>query len=660
MGIGVLLLFPLFSYAQRETSWEQYFENLVSMEDEESVDREQLYEELCDLAEHPLDINAATREQLEQIPFLSTRQIEQILAHRDIYGEFSSVGELASISSLDYQRRKLLGSLIVIRSQEKKSFPSLREILKYGHHKMAALVQVPLYERKGDQNGYLGSPLKHWMSYEFASMSHVKAGLVATKDAGEPFFHAENSWGYDYYSPYLQITGLWRIKSLVVGRYRATFGMGLVAGTSYSTGKVAALTSMGRMATGIRAYTSRSEADYFQGLATTVALSPRWEMSGWWSYRPVDATLNKNGSISTILTSGYHRTPTEMSKKGNSHSVSLGADVTYRKGGFSIGATSLYTWFDRPLQPNTSQAYRKYYPVGYDFVNTSLHYACFHHLISLRGEVAVNREGGVAAVHALGITADNLPDMVLIHRYYAPQYNTLHGHGFGNASRTQNEHGIYFGITGRLPWPYWFFSSYVDYAYSAEPRYLVSFPSHSLEQMTGIEYRRERWTATARYRIKMTQKDNSTHLKLDNLWLHRLQLSSAYTTTAQWIHTTRAASTYINNVKGDRGWCLSQSVAKNWRKCNMYLGATLFDVSGYDARIYIYEKNLYNSYSSLNVYGRGWRLAAVGGVGVVAGLRCYVKVGVTHYTDRDKIGSDLQTINSPTKADVELQGVWKF
>lgn len=653
-------MFPLFSFAQREASWEQYFEDLLSMEDEELMDKEQLYEELCDLAENPLDINAATREQLERISFLSPKQIEQILAHRDFYGEFATVGELASIPSLDYHRRQLLGSLIVIRSHEKNTFPTLSEIWKYGRHKLTALVQVPLYERKGDQNGYLGNRLKHWMNYQFTGTSHVKAGLVASQDAGEPFFREGNSQGYDFYSPYLQITDLWRIKSLVVGRYRATFGMGLVAGTSYTTSKMTALTSMGRVATGIRAYTSRSEADFFQGLGTTVALSPKWEMSGWWSYRPVDATLNKNGSIATILTSGYHRTPTEMGKKGNSHVASVGADVTYRKGGFSIGATSLYTWFDRPLQPNTSQAYRRHYPVGYNFVNTSLHYTWFHHLVSLRGEVAVNKEGGVAFVNALGLTLDHLPDMVLIHRYYAPQYNTLHGHGFGNASRTQNEHGIYFGITGNLPWSGWQFSSYVDYAYSAEPKYLVNFPSHTLEQMTGLEYSTEQWTATARYRIKLSQKDNNNHRKLDNLWLQRFQLSSTYTTTAQWVHTTRAAVSYINNVEGDRGWCLSQSVAKNWNRCGINIGATLFDVSGYDARIYVYEKNLYNSFSSLNVYGRGWRLAAVGSVDVLAGLQCRVKVGVTHYNDRDQIGSGLQTINSPTKADVEVQGVWKF
>lgn len=660
MGIGVLLLFPLFSFAQQEASWEPYFEELVAMEDEESIDKEQLYEDLCYLAEHPLDLNAATREQLEQISFLSSKQIEQILSHREKYGEFASVGELASIFSLDYYRRKLLGSLVVIRSHEKTSVPSWREMLKYGHHKITAYAQVPLYERKGDRSDYLGYPLKHWLKYEFGSGAHVRAGVMASQDAGEPFFQVGNSQGYDYYSPYLQLTNLWRIKSLVVGRYRATFGMGLVTGTSYSMGKTVALTSMGRIATGVRAYTSRSEADYFQGIASTVTLSPHWEVSGWWSYRPIDATLNKNGSIATILSSGYHRTISEMNKKGNSHSTSFGADVTYRKGGFSMGLTSLYTWLNRPLQPNISQAYRRHYPMGNEFVNTSLHYTYFHHLISLRGEVAVNKEGGIAVVHSLGFTPGNMPDMVLIHRYYAPRYNTLHGHGFGNASKTQNEHGIYFGITGYLPWAGWMFSSYVDYAYSSQPKYLVSFPSHSVEQMTGVEYSTEQWKATARYRIKLTQKDNNTHSRLDNLWLHRLQLSSAYTTTAQWTHTTRAAATYINNVEGDRGWCLSQSVAKHWNRCGVYVGATLFDVSGYDARIYVYEKNLHHSFSSLNVYGRGWRLAAVGSVNVLAALRCHVKVGVTHYTDRNEIGSGLQTINGSNKADVEIQGEWRF
>ena len=36
--------------------------------------------------------------------------------------------------------------------------------------------------------------------------------------------------------------------------------------------------------------------------------------------------------------------------------------------GFRAGLTALYTQFDRPLSPKTSQTYRVDYPAGYDFL----------------------------------------------------------------------------------------------------------------------------------------------------------------------------------------------------------------------------------------------------------------------------------------------------
>ena len=61
--------------AQSElTAWETYVDN-----EKDLAYWQEHYEELSELAEHPFNINTVTKEQLEQLPFLSDRLIENIL-----------------------------------------------------------------------------------------------------------------------------------------------------------------------------------------------------------------------------------------------------------------------------------------------------------------------------------------------------------------------------------------------------------------------------------------------------------------------------------------------------------------------------------------------------------------------------------------------------
>lgn len=59
---------------------------------------------------------------------------------------------------------------------------------------MVAAVKVPLYERKGDKDGYWGYPYKHWLRYQFHYSDYVKMGFVASQDGGEPFFGGKTTW----------------------------------------------------------------------------------------------------------------------------------------------------------------------------------------------------------------------------------------------------------------------------------------------------------------------------------------------------------------------------------------------------------------------------------------------------------------------------------
>ena len=60
--VYLLLWAVLGAKAQETRPWEQYLNEVMTQDDLESSSWEETYELLCELEQHPLDINRATRE----------------------------------------------------------------------------------------------------------------------------------------------------------------------------------------------------------------------------------------------------------------------------------------------------------------------------------------------------------------------------------------------------------------------------------------------------------------------------------------------------------------------------------------------------------------------------------------------------------------------
>ena len=127
--------------AQEQRPWEQYLNEVMTTEDAGSATWEETYELLCELEQHPMDINRVTREQLEELPFLSAQQVEGIMEYLWRYGRMESLGELAMIRELDYSQRRLLTYFIYIDEKDddnRQKPPSINDVAKYGHHELMA------------------------------------------------------------------------------------------------------------------------------------------------------------------------------------------------------------------------------------------------------------------------------------------------------------------------------------------------------------------------------------------------------------------------------------------------------------------------------------------------------------------------------------------
>ena len=644
--------------AQQEHEWEEYLNEVLTIEDVGTAAWEELYEQLCELNLHPVDLNHASREQLEQLPFLSAQQVEEIMAYLYQYGPMKSLAELQMIRSLDYQRRRLLTFFVRIDDDEQKQgFPSLKTITQYGRHELMATAKIPFYERRGDNEVYKGWPYRHWLKYQFSYDDQVKAGLVGAQDAGEPFFANKNRWGYDYYSYYVQIKHWGRLESLVLGKYRVSMGMGLIANNGFTMGKLTSLQNLGRSTTTLRAHSSRSSADYLQGAGATMAIVKGLSLTGFLSYRAMDATLNKDGSATTIVTSGYHRTETELEKKDNLRNTTFGGNIRYQQHGIHAGLNIIAAHLNRELKPNTSLLYRQHAAQGTDFMNFSADYGYIHHRFAFNGETAMNKNGALATINSLSLQCGNGVSLMALYRFYSFRYTSLYANSFSEGGSVQNESGVYLGVNWQ-PSPRLKVMAYSDYAYFPWAKYQISQSSHAFDNMLQVSYLRNRWTIDARYRLKVRQRDNEDKSALQSRTEYRGRLSLTY--DGSFSSRTQVDYTQIVFRGQDRGWMVSQSLGYHHRWLKLSGGLGYFHTDSYDSRVYLYESGPLYSYGFSQFSGEGIRYWLMARAEISRRLILTAKFGTTDYFDRSVIGTSYQQIDGSSQSDLDLQVRWKF
>ena len=148
----ILLINSYYANSQIEYTvdkWIEYVEELaLGTEDTERI--ESLYADLSLLTEHPIDLNAVTEEQLKRLPFLSDRQIEQLLSYRKRYGNMVSIYELKNIEDIDFQTISLLLPFVYIGDNlVEKRLLTVKNLLKYGRNELQIRYDQCFQQKKG-------------------------------------------------------------------------------------------------------------------------------------------------------------------------------------------------------------------------------------------------------------------------------------------------------------------------------------------------------------------------------------------------------------------------------------------------------------------------------------------------------------------------------
>jgi len=673
----IFLFFATESYAQEKNyaliSWEDFVQLITDDSGVDTAIDQEMLERLYELHSQPININNLRQEDLEQLPFLSSSQIKEILTYIEKYKPVQSLGELALINNIDYYTRQMLSLFIYVGDVEGRKF-GIKDYLRMANHEVSVRTDIPFYRKAGfsdypdsvleksPNKVYKGSRFYHSLRYSVASDNHFFAGLQMEKDAGER--------GIDYLSGYAMIKDIGKIHTAIVGNYRLSFGHGLAVNSDSKFGKSMMLGSMDRIDRGLSKHSSTSETGYFTGGATTLTVG-KTLVSAFVSYKKEDGTFNNDSSgITSIKTDGYHRTALERSKDGNITVINFGANVHYDFSRFQVSATAISTHLSVPLAPKSdtpSTLYRLYNAKGQSFQAYSVAYKYVHHSISFSGETAYSSSGGWATINSLLFSLPHNNNLNLIYRYYGAKYTAIYGRAFGENSSVKNEQGIYLSwqntISKKLK-----ANAYIDAMYFPWLKYQVSQSSHALEAMAQCIYIPNAHNSiTLRYRYKAKEMDykqevgKNTVTSLRYKQSHTIRAQHTLSVSQALSFRTSADMAFISFDGLDKGFAVSELVKFSpSAKANFDLSVSYFNTDSYDARISAYEPSLLYTYGMASYNNIGTRVCLRSNITLIRNLHLIAKFGMTKYFNQDTIGSGLDLINADHREDIQVQVVYKF
>lgn len=632
-----------------------------------SLNWENELEELSNRLQEPVNLNSATREQLEQFPFLSDIQIEHLLAYIYIHGQMETIYELQLVEELDRQTIQYLLPFVCIKAINNEPAFRWKTMLKdagrYGKNEVLTRLDIPFYKRKGYEHTYLGPSVYNSVKYTFRYRDQLYAGGVAEKDAGEPFAALHNSYGYDYYSFYLLLQNCGRLKSLAVGNYRLSFGQGLVMSTDYLMGKTIYASSFNNRSTGIKRHSSTDEYNYFRGVATTVALTKRLSVSAFYSHRNMDGVVT-DGEITSVYKTGLHRSRKEADKKNLLTSQLTGGNVSYQQNHIRLGITGVYYVFNRPYEPELT-GYSKYNIHGNHFYNLGIDYAYRWRRFSFQGETAIGKQGW-ASLNRLQYSPVQDIQFMLIHRFYSYDYWAMYAHSFGEGSTVQNEQGYYVGLE-TTPFSHWrFFVSFDLFSFPWK-KYRINKPSRGTDGLIQATFTpRTNLSMYLKYRYKQKERDLTGSKGTLTLPIFHHQLRYRLNYSLNDVFSSRTTLDYNHFHSQDRaatkGYQVTQMISSQlpWTRLFADVQGSYFCTDDYDSRVYVSEKGLLYTFYTPSFQGRGFRCAVRLRYELNKHWLFITKFGETIYLNRNEIGSGNDLIYGNKKADIQMQLRIKF
>ena len=536
---------------------------------EQQASEGQPYEDLGlyyeDLARRHPSINSLRRRELEEFRLLSIFQIESILDYRRKYGDILSEGELALVDGFNARTAALCSSFFCYSSSSPIAQPY--EDPDWSH--TATLKAKTAFDSSGT-----GVTLKYLAEYG----DSWSLGFTADNDAGEAL---RGGWVPDFISVYGSYRGDGMLRQLIVGDYTVRAGQGLALWKAFKMSSSGAPSTISRNPQCLRPYTSSDEANFFRGAAATLSAGSG-ELLLFASFNALDARVLGDSLYTSIVTGGYHRTDTELSKRHAMHEFVAGGHFGAEAMRLRYGVTVLAYRYDKANGRRVAD-YNRYQIYDGWWGNASADIYCFWKDLRIFGEAATDAHfSGALLAGAVWSPCYEL-ETGLLGRLYSRSYIATHAGAYSSLSSCSNQRGV----TLSAKWIFaqdWILSGYAQYSYYPWSRYGIAGPSSAFKYQLGLE--------------RSFGKESSADVRLNGNPSPRWRANAVWAVNSHWRLTAR----YAGNPSACGGFL--ECAYSPSRKLKLSVRVTACRTSGWDDRLYFYEGGVPQSFNIEPWYGK--------------------------------------------------------
>ena len=545
-GSGMLSLFLFITVAVQAQTLPGFVTALVEERAEEGASAEDLVLYYERLLRQPLNLNDASRLQLEETGLFTLFQVESLLAWRERYGAVRSATEWALVEGFTPEVVAQLRPFFTLGE------PSAA--------KAAAQTYTLRFKKKWKQPGFSLTTKGFYEAPDYG------AGAIVDNDPKERF------------PDFVSLSG--RYKNWYLGDFTARFGQGLVLWKSFAFSAFGTPASAARRSGGLQGYRSTDESNFFRGVGYSRDFG-RLAATAFLSYNALDARI-VDGSYTSLPTDGLHATETERARRHTMHELVVGANVTLTAGRWRFGVTGASYRYDK-ANGRRVQDYNRYQQ--YDGLWGNLGLDVYGSLGSLRlfGEAAVDAHGAPAIIAGAVWSPTYGFETSLTARCYSPSYIATHAGAWSSLSSVSNQIGALYAL--QLIQGGWTFRLHADAAWHPWTRYRHEAGTWSAKGRVQVVHT---WPSGAEAEARLSWSG-----RLKGVVRLQLPLGTAWALAARVDANRGGAGAYLDlRWKPGRRWDLSTRV-------------TVWQTENWNARISFYERGVPQSFSVESYDGKG-------------------------------------------------------
>ena len=616
-ALSAILLFLIaqLSFAQTNRLEEVNNDNANQLEDlmqDEDSESENDYDihQLRNFIKHPIDLNGPD---LEQLALIDPLLISNLSAYRKVLGDIIDIHELQAVPGFNITVIKLILPYITIK-KENLTVSNLREILSKGEHSFLIRPTLTPEMKEGYKSStkqqFNGSPTAIFMRYKYNYRNLLQFGFIGDKDDGEKLL--VNGLLPDFVSYHLFAKGLGIIKSIAFGDYTVNLGQGLIHWQSQAFRKSSSVINIKRQSDVLRPYHSAGEYNFLRGLASTLSRG-KSECTIFFSSKKLNANV-ENGIITSVSTTGLHRTESEIKDRNRAAVFSGGVGLKQSINSGHIGFNSVHHIYSLPFYKKI-EPYNLYSIKGKSWTNISADYSYTYRNFHLFGELASDSRLSKAYINGVMSSLSQSLDVALLHRWINKSYQSVFGNSFTENTMPVNEKGFYAGISLK-PHSEWKIDLYADLFSFPWLKYRLNAPAQGLAYLIQVSYKPNRQTeiySRFRYRLKPLNLDSGEDLIIpgsQQIQNWRTQVNFQVSKTIML--RTRAEICIFSHQYMDApisGYLFYTDVTI--KPVNSIVSGNVrfqvFEAESYDTRIYAYENDVDFVSSTPGFYYNGIR-----------------------------------------------------